>query len=316
MTAIFTGKKIELYSNDFFVACSLAGILSCGITHTMVTPLDVIKCNIQANPKEFKSVGQSFRLISSKAGYGALFTGWGPTFAGYSVQGFFKFGLYEYFKFKYAKQFDPETAYKYRDLIYLSASASAEFVADIGLSAFEATKVRIQTTLDPVTLKPTFARGVMDGVPKIYAAEGMGGLFKGVPALWMRQIPYTMIKFFGFERAVELIYKQLGGKKSDYNKFQQLGVSFAGGYLAGIFCAAVSHPADTIVSVLNKNKGMTIGQAWNTTPKKDLFTKGLGTRIVMIGTLTGLQWLIYDTFKTAVGLPTTGGAAPQVGKKH
>lgn len=28
-----------------------------------------------------------------------------------------------------------------------------------------------------------------------------------------------------------------------------------------------------------------------------LFTKGLGTRVLMIGTLTGLQWWIYDTFK-------------------
>jgi solute carrier family 25 phosphate transporter 3 len=29
----------------------------------------------------------------------------------------------------------------------------------------------------------------------------------------------------------------------------------------------------------------------------------------MIGTLTGLQWWIYDSFKTAFGMGTTGGAA-------
>jgi len=38
-----------------------------------------------------------------------------------------------------------------------------------------------------------------------------------------------------------------------------------------------------------------------------LMTKGLGTRILMIGTLTGLQWWIYDTWKTAMGFQTTGG---------
>jgi hypothetical protein len=27
----------------------------------------------------------------------------------------------------------------------------------------------------------------------------------------------------------------------------------------------------------------------------------------MIGTLTAFQWLIYDSFKVALGLPTTGG---------
>jgi len=38
-----------------------------------------------------------------------------------------------------------------------------------------------------------------------------------------------------------------------------------------------------------------------------LCTKGLGTRVLMIGTLTGLQWWIYDSFKTALGMGTTGG---------
>ena len=33
-----------------------------------------------------------------------------------------------------------------------------------------------------------------------------------------------------------------------------------------------------------------------------LFTRGLPLRIVMIGTLTGAQWVIYDAFKVSVGL--------------
>lgn len=33
-----------------------------------------------------------------------------------------------------------------------------------------------------------------------------------------------------------------------------------------------------------------------------LATRGLGLRIVMIGTLTGTQWAIYDSFKVYVGL--------------
>ncbi|CRK14057.1 hypothetical protein BN1723_010219 [Verticillium longisporum] len=42
---------------------------------------------------------------------------------------------------------------------------------------------------------------------------------------------------------------------------------------------------------------------------------GLPVRIVMIGTLTGLQWMIYDYFKIFMGLPTTGGASQAVEKK-
>jgi len=302
-------KKIQLYSNEYFGYCGIAGILSCGLTHTIMTPLDLVKCNMQANPKEFKGTIQGFGRIYSQTGMRGLFTGWGPTAVGYSVQGFFKFGLYEYFKYSYSSSFDAETAHKYRDLIYLSASASAEFFADIGLAAFEATKVRIQTTLDPVTLRPSFARGLLDGLPRIASQEGASSLFKGVVPLWFRQIPYTMMKFFGFERAVELIYSQLSKPKDQYNKLQQLGVSFAGGYAAGVFCAAVSHPADNIVSILNKDRTASVRSVWKNTPMMQLCTKGLGPRIIMIGTLTGLQWLIYDSFKAYVGFPTTGGTA-------
>lgn len=44
------GKQpIELYSGEFYAACTVGGILSCGLTHTAVTPLDVVKCNLQAS---------------------------------------------------------------------------------------------------------------------------------------------------------------------------------------------------------------------------------------------------------------------------
>ena len=33
-----------------------------------------------------------------------------------------------------------------------------------------------------------------------------------------------------------------------------------------------------------------------------LATRGLGLRIIMIGTLTATQWAIYDSFKVYVGL--------------
>jgi len=131
-----TERENRTLFNQYFQYCAIGGIFSCGLTHTIVTPLDLVKCNMQANPKEFTGTFQGFSKIRQAAGIRGLFTGWGPTAAGYSVQGFFKFGLYEYFKFKYAHMFDEETAHKYRDLIYLSASASAEFFADIGLSAF------------------------------------------------------------------------------------------------------------------------------------------------------------------------------------
>ena len=68
-------------------------------------------------------------------------------------------------------------------------------------------------------------------------------LYKGLLPLWFRQVPYTMAKFTLFEKAVEAIYKMLGKPKDSYNSLQQTGVSFLGGYLAGIGSATISHPA-------------------------------------------------------------------------
>lgn len=119
-----------------------------------------------------------------------------------------------------------------------------------------------------------------------------------------------MAKFFFFEKIVQLFYTHVFTEpKETYGKPTQLGVTFASGYLAGVVCAIVSHPADSLVSQLGKveNKGKSLGTIANEVGIANLCTKGLGTRVIMIGTLTGFQWWIYDTFKASMGMGTTGG---------
>jgi len=85
--------------------------------------------------------------------------------------------------------------------------------------------------------------------------EGINGFYKGLVPLWCRQIPYTIVKFFAFEQFVEFFYSKVFTKpRNEYSKSQQLSITFMSGYLAGIFCAVISHPADTMVSKLNAVK--------------------------------------------------------------
>ena len=65
-------------------------------------------------------------------------------------------------------------------------------------------------------------------------------------------------------------------------------ITFLSGYWAGIFCAVVSHPADTMVSIMNKT-GQGAGEIYKNIGFKGLWN-GLGVRIFMVGTLTGLLW--------------------------
>ncbi|OBA21829.1 mitochondrial carrier [Metschnikowia bicuspidata var. bicuspidata NRRL YB-4993] len=296
---------ITLFSKEYYAACTLGGIIACGPTHSAVTPLDLVKCRRQVDSSLYKSNVQAWRTILKTSG-DSVFTGVGATFVGYALQGAGKYGFYEYFKKTYSDAVGPENASKYKTGVYLGAAASAEFLADLALCPLETIKVKTQTTIPP------YASSVVDGWSKITAREGVAGLYKGIGPLWARQIPYTMVKFASFEKTVEQIYASLGKPASAYTPLQQTGVSFMGGYIAGIFCAVVSHPADVMVSKVNTDKkaGEGLGQAvqriYGTIGFGGLWN-GLPMRIVMIGTLTGFQWLIYDSFKVYVGLPTTGG---------
>lgn len=116
-----------------------------------------------------------------------------PTFVGYSFQGAGKYGAYEVFKYYYGEKLFPNSP---KTIVYLGASATAEFIADLFLCPFEAIKVRMQTTLPP------YANNLREGWSKVVAEEGIGGLYKGLYPLWCRQIPYTMVKFATFESAV------------------------------------------------------------------------------------------------------------------
>ncbi|ODV88519.1 hypothetical protein CANCADRAFT_28231 [Tortispora caseinolytica NRRL Y-17796] len=294
-----------MYSRDYFIACTIGGILACGPTHAAVTPLDLVKCRRQVNPAAYTSNGAAFKSIIQTEGFGGIFTGFGATLIGYSFQGAGKYGLYEFFKYYYSGLIGQETAEKYKTSMYLTASASAEIFADILLCPWEAVKVRTQTTMPP------FAKGPFDGMKKVIAADGMGGLYRGLTPLWFRQVPYTMVKFATFENTVAAIYRQLPKSKDEYSKLTQTGISFLGGYIAGVFCAVVSHPADVMVSKINSEKepGESTGQAVSRIYKRIGFGglwNGLGMRIIMVGTLTGMQWLLYDSFKAYVGLPTSG----------
>eukprot|EP00606_Chrysophyceae_sp_TOSAG23-5_P001255 GSChrysophyteH2.ASY1.ANO1.2.1 assembled CDS len=263
-----------------------AGVLSCGLTHLAVTPLDVAKCNMQ--------------------GTGALFKGWFPTLLGYSAQGCFKFGLYEFFKDYYSNLAGEENAKKYQGAIWLVGSASAEFFADAALCPFEMVKVRVQTAVPG-----TFPTGMFSALSAMRAEPGNKWPFGSLVPLWSRQIPYTMAKFYFFENVKNAFYDHVfTDPKETYTKGTHLGITFASGYIAGVACAIVSHPADTVVSKMAKDTTKSAGDILSELGIGGIWG-GLGTRIIMIGTLTGLQWWIYDSFKTVVGLGVGGPGLPK-----
>ena len=283
---------------NYYFKCFFAGIFPCGITHTLLTPLDIYKCRKQVNPGMYNSLIQGIKQIYSYEGIKGLYKGYQPTIIGYALQGSTKFGFYEIFKEK--------IEIKNRTLKFLLSSCLAELIADFFLCPWESLKVRMQTSKGFTNL---FGQGFLE----IYKNEGIHGFYKGIIPLITRQVPNTMIKFVTFENTVSFFYNKLFTKHKDqYTKGIKLTITFLSGYISGIFCCVVSNPADTIISKFNQNK--TSSKVGLINSIRDIYNeigffglwRGLSTRILMTGTLSALEWLIYDYLKLIVGLETTG----------
>lgn len=298
---------------DFYAKCSFGGILSCGLTHTAVVFLDVHKCRSQARPDLWPSaLPTGLRKLAVEEGVRGLTTGWQPTLVGYGAQGLCKFGLNEVFQDIYGGLFggkDKLDTTAKRICHQGLSSASAELFADVALCPFEMTKVKMQVE---VPRAEWASLGIVSAMKKMDANKADTKFpFGSLKPLWGRQVPYTVIKFVVFYQTAEYIYFRLAqiGPEWERKKLSNvfcLGVTFASGYWAGIFCAVCTQPMDNLVSM--KGNPANADKAWGAMASEmgayKLFTKGLGTRILMVGTLTGLQWWIYGSFKNAMGFGT------------
>ena len=65
----------------------LSGALCSSGIHLILTPIDVVKTNIQTNPKKYPDPLTTFRKVIEEGGATGLFAGWIPTFVGFFIQG-------------------------------------------------------------------------------------------------------------------------------------------------------------------------------------------------------------------------------------
>jgi solute carrier family 25 (mitochondrial phosphate transporter), member 3 len=230
-----------------------------------------------------------FRTIIAEEGAGALATGLGATAAGYFVQGWFKFGGVEFFKVGAVKYLGEEKAWDNKTGIYMGAAAGAEFIADLFLCPLEA--VRIRSVSDP-----NFCTGLVDGFGKMAAQEGIGGFYAGLLPILAKQIPYTCAKFVVQGSVADGMYASMGKTPTELSSGTNLGISLLSGVIAGVASAIISHPADTLLSKVNKKgaggDGSMLQRLSNIAGEIGFYklcTVGLVPRCVMIGTLTAGQ---------------------------
>jgi len=293
------GTKYDLM---YYLKGAAAGGICCSITHAALTPVDVVKTRVQLDPVKYnKGLVGGFRQVVAEEGAMALTTGLGATAAGYFVQGWFKFGGVEFFKIKAVESMGEEKAWANKTPIYLGAAAAAETIADIFLCPLEA--VRIRSVSDP-----EFCDGLADGFVKMFKTEGVMGFYAGLAPILAKQVPYTMAKFAVQGKAADAIYGSMGKTPQELSNGMNVSVSLASGVIAGVASAVISHPADSLLTKVNKagagGDGPMIKRLANIAKEVgfvNLCTVGLLPRCVMIGTLTAGQFGIFDTVMNALG---------------
>jgi len=294
----------QSYGIDYYLKGALAGGICCSITHGAVCPVDVVKTRMQLDPIKYnKGMIGGFGQVIEEEGVAALATGLAPTAVGYFIQGGFKFGGVEVFKIAAVNSMGEQAGWDNRTSIYLGAAAAAEFIADVFLCPLESVRIRLVS-------EPTYGGGSLGGcAAALMKNEGMiGGFYSGFVPMLFKQIPYTMAKFAVQGKAAEAICNSMNLDPEKLSGMGTMGVALSSGVIAGVAAAIISHPADSLLSKVNKagagGSGGMLSRLSNITAEvgiKNLCTQGLGARCVMIGTLTAGQFAIFDTVMGALG---------------
>ncbi|KAK7048434.1 phosphate transport protein mir1 [Favolaschia claudopus] len=296
-----------------------AGALCATISHGGMTPIDVVKTRIQIDPA-FKGLGilSGSRQVIAKEGPAALLTGFGPTAVGYLAQGGAKFAGYEYWKKTFVQiAGDQDTAVKYRSAIYLGAASVAEhfthtvlsFTIPFTLVLFADYEFRLEATRIRLVSERGYATGLVTGFTRMAREGGIRELYAGFLPILCKQIPYAIGQFTVNEFCHELVFRSMSeDAKQNLSGTSKFAISLGSGITAGFAAAILSHPADTLLSQINKGHGPEGSMVYRLTTLareagfRGLFA-GLGPRMIMTAGLVASQFLMYGEIKRALHAP-------------
>lgn len=292
----------------------LAGGLCAAISHTIPTPVDVVKTRKQIDAR---FVDQSFlevgRYIVKEEGFSALWAGLGPTTFGYLLEGAVKFGVYEVLK-PALQCWLPRIASISTLLAFLNSQFVAFFLSGIvsGLAAsfvlcpMEVIRIRL-------VAEPNYSSGgwIRAGF-KILKKEGVNGFTKGLNPMILKQVPYTVTKNVSFDLITRFLYSSLRQNGvatiSHGMKFMIPLISAA---IASVLSSLTSQPGDTILSLSCAHDGdYKTRDISRNILRSDRgisgFFVGTKTRLLHVGIIVTIQLQIYDYMKRFCGIAATG----------
>jgi len=292
----------------------LAGGLCAAISHTIPTPVDVVKTRKQVDPR---LVDHSFldagRYIVKEEGFSALWAGLGPTTFGYLLEGAVKFGVYEILKpalkswlSGIASISSSFTFVNSQFVTFFLSGIFSGFAASLVLCPMEVIRIRLVS-------EPNYTSGGwIRGGFKIFKREGVNGFTKGLKPMVLKQVPYTVTKNVSFDLMTRFFYsylKQSGVATISHG--MKFTIPLVSAIIASILSSLTSQPGDTILSLSCAHDGdYRTRDISRNILRSDRgisgFFVGTKTRLLHVGIIVTIQLLIYDYIKRLVGIAATG----------
>lgn len=290
----------------------LAGGLCAAFSHSITTPIDVVKTRQQVDPElAGKGIIKSTMKIVKKDGPISLLAGLGPTAVGYLIEGSFKFGVYEVMKPIIGRLLTGLAALsslsflKSRGLTYIFSGLIAGTVASIVLCPMEALRIRM-------VAEPEYAQaGLVDGTLKMVRNDGIFGFWRGVTAMLCKQVPYTVTKNVSFDFFTTMSYSALKISGIHICARYKLLIPLVSAMTASMLSTLSSQPGDMLLSVISAHEGekkRTREFAKNIMKEQGIagFFVGIQARFVHVGVIVTIQLLMYDFVKRLCGIAATG----------
>lgn len=286
-------QKIDLST---LLRFSLSGAICASGVNLALTPLDVVKTKVQIAPDRYPKILPSFQSVWKEEGAGTFFTGWLPTVFGHFFGGGVLYATTEVIRRSLIDAAGVNAMSLEVPIILVSASI-ASAVAGALYCPFDAVRIRS-------VAQPDYGSNAIETASRMVKEEGIEVLTDAIPVFVAKQVPYAAVKFTIFDLSTEYLYKIYPLAQEDLKL--SLGVSLIGGVLAGIAAAAVSNPADTVISEMKKAKSdqspqEALQELLDRAGVPALF-KGLEIRMVLYSLNAAFQFLIYDGVRFALGV--------------
>ncbi|KAF0973665.1 hypothetical protein FDP41_007052 [Naegleria fowleri] len=284
-------------TTTFLKNLSIGAASGC-IAACTIFPLDLLKTKIQSSSGQ-QSIVQIIRdtIRPDNGGLGALYRGLAPNLVGIMPEKAIKLAANDFFRSFYSSKFVGNSSKQQGQIQQLPL-----WIEVLSGGSAGACQVVATTPMELLKINAQMA-GKNHSTIAFIKQVGLAGMYKGLTATLMRDVPFSMIYFSLYARIKNYYRAQA---QQEYLPLPKVLLS---SIIAGTFAAALATPMDVIKTRLqyagsSGTQGMTYIQAAKYCYANKLLWKGTLPRVLIISPLFGITLLCYEGFQKLLGITT------------